>query len=42
MSSDIFSLKAIDNISESLNKWKQLVDDGLKNIKMNLKVSLML
>ena len=30
MSSDIFSLKAIDNISESLNKWKQLVDDGLK------------
>ena len=29
MSSDIFSLKAIDNISESLNKWKQRVDDGL-------------
>ena len=29
MSSDIFSLKAIDNISESLNKWKQFVDDGL-------------
>ena len=33
MSSDIFSLKAIDNISESLNKWKQLVDDGLKKYK---------
>ena len=30
MSSDIFSLKAIDNISESLNKWKQLVNGGLK------------
>lgn len=30
MSSDIFSLKAIDNISESLDKWKQDVDDGLK------------
>lgn len=30
MSSDIFSLKAIDNISESLDKWKQLVDDGLR------------
>ena len=30
MSSDIFSLKAIDNISESLNKWKRLVDDGLR------------
>jgi cellulose biosynthesis protein BcsQ len=30
MSSDIFSIKAIDNISESLNKWKQLIDDGLK------------
>lgn len=29
MSSDIFSLKAIDNISESLDKWKRLVDDGL-------------
>lgn len=29
MSSDIFSLKAVDNISESLKKWKQFVDDGL-------------
>jgi hypothetical protein len=35
MSSDIFSLKAIDNISESLNKWKQFVDDGLKKYQDN-------
>lgn len=30
MSSDIFSLRAIDNIAESLNKWQGLIQDGLR------------
>lgn len=35
MSSDIFSLKAVDNISESLKEWKRLINKGLETYTEN-------
>ena len=35
MSSDIFSLKAVDNISKSLTEWKRYIDKGLKEYQNN-------
>ncbi len=35
MSSDIFSLKAVDNISESLKEWKRLINKGLQTYTEN-------
>lgn len=35
MSSDIFSLKAVDNISESLSGWKSLINKGLREYQTN-------
>jgi cellulose biosynthesis protein BcsQ len=37
MSSDIFSLKAVDNISESLLEWKKGVERGLRDYESNEK-----
>ena len=42
MSSDIFSLKAIDNISESLKEWKKNLERGLDDYKSNEGYSFML
>lgn len=35
MSSDIFSLKAVDNIAESLSNWKANIDKGLADFQQN-------
>lgn len=37
MSSDIFSLKAVDNISESLLEWKKGIERGLSDYEANEK-----